>query len=213
MADFKDTLVDQKENVIAILGKNYAQNYLDTGNISNGFVILSNERVYFKGSCMYKVNGKYHSSDEERVLDLKDVTGTGFETINPIHLLWTAIGIWILTFFYWISPLSTKGQQFDLIFCIGLVVGAVFAFRYITHKSTIFRIDYAGGNIAFDLVFASQNEAENFNKALRNAKNNIQPQSVNNSFADELRQLNELLQQGIITQADFDIKKKQILGL
>ena len=25
--------------------------------------------------------------------------------------------------------------------------------------------------------------------------------------------VNELLQQGIITQADFDIKKKQILGL
>ena len=57
----------------------------------------------------------------------------------------------------------------DVIFCVGLIAGAVFGFRYITRKSTIFRIDYAGGNIAFDLVFASQDEAENFNKALRNA--------------------------------------------
>ena len=148
VSDFREILVDPRENVLAVLGNSYAQNYLNTGNISNGFVILSNERVYFKGSCMYKVNGKYHSSDEERVLDLKDVTGTGFETINPIHLLWTAIGIWVLTFFYWISPLSVKNSHsIDVIFCVGLIVGAVFGFRYITRKSTIFRIDYAGGNV------------------------------------------------------------------
>ena len=35
----------------------------------------------------------------------------------------------------------------DVIFCVGLIAGAVFGFRYITRKSTIFRIDYAGGNV------------------------------------------------------------------
>jgi hypothetical protein len=56
-----------------------------------GFAVISNKRVYFKGKCYYKEDGKLKKSFEERTADLKDVTGTGYTRVHPTHLLITAI--------------------------------------------------------------------------------------------------------------------------
>ena len=48
-------------------------------------------------------------------------------------------------------------------------------------------------------------------KALQTAKNNSSAPAV--SAADELKKFKELLDAGVITQEEFDAKKKQLLGL
>ena len=45
------------------------------------------------------------------------------------------------------------------------------------------------------------------------ARKNVLIQESNNSNADELKKFKELLDQGIISQEEFDAKKKQLLGL
>ena len=45
------------------------------------------------------------------------------------------------------------------------------------------------------------------------ASKNVIIQESNNSNADELKKFKELLDQGIISQEEFDAKKKQLLGL
>ena len=41
----------------------------------------------------------------------------------------------------------------------------------------------------------------------------INAQSLNSSIADEIREYKKLFDEGIITQEEFDAKKKQLLGL
>lgn len=115
---------------------------------------------------------------------------------------------------------------FVLVLIIALIiVGVVCICLYFARKRTIFRIDYAGGNIGFDMSWISQEEAVNFQRALRMCKDaenkrqfspEVQNPANNSDYVsapDELRKYYELLNQGIITQEDFEAKKKQLLGL
>lgn len=112
-----------------------------------------------------------------------------------------------------------------LLIILLIIVGVVCICLYFIRKRTIFRIDYAGGNIGFDMSWISQEEAVNFQRALRMCKDaedkrqfssDVQNPADNPngiSVPDELRKYYELLNQGIITQEDFEAKKKQLLGL
>jgi hypothetical protein len=42
---------------------------------------------------------------------------------------------------------------------------------------------------------------------------NSVPQSVNADYTEELKKIKQLLEMGVITQEEFDAKKKQLLGL
>ena len=61
----------------------------------------------------------------------------------------------------------------------------------------------------------NENEVNNFQRALLQAKDNYKeaPNTViNTSGADELKKYKDLLDSGVISQADFDNAKKKILG-
>lgn len=80
MNRLEEILFDSNEKIVSVLGINTIQKFLSTGIFGNGFAVLSEKRLYFRGKCLYK---KY----EEKAVYLKDVTGTGFEHIKPISLL------------------------------------------------------------------------------------------------------------------------------
>ncbi len=42
------------------------------------FAVISNKRVYFRGSCFSGQGKSLVKTDEERTVDIKDVTGSGF---------------------------------------------------------------------------------------------------------------------------------------
>lgn len=104
-----------------------------------------------------------------------------------------------------------------LLFVIFLALGVVLICLYMTRKRNVFRIDYAGGNIGFDLRFTSLEEAQQFQQTLRVYKDKAdyeKYQGINqagSSVPDELQKYYELLQQGIITQEEFEAKKKMLL--
>ena len=55
----------------------------------NGFAIVSDKRCYFQGTSYeitYKNNGrkKSNKTNRSRTVDLKDITGTGFDYIQNI---------------------------------------------------------------------------------------------------------------------------------
>ena len=73
-------------------------------------------------------------------------------------------------------------------------------FAYLDEKNEVFRV-------LSELIIRRQNERnEMINRA---SANNVQTQSS----ADELKKFKELLDMGVITQEEFDAKKKQLLGL
>lgn len=110
MYNLNDILFNQDEKIVSVLGNNLAQKFISTGKIGDGFAVLSDKRLYFKGKCFYKKNKGFYKKSEEKAVDLKDVTGTGFEHYKPIGLLIGGIAcvvlgvlLFILTILMWYS--------------------------------------------------------------------------------------------------------------
>ena len=72
------SFVSRDEKYIASLGNGYIMNYLTKGSMSKGFSFITDKRVYFKGSCLSGTGKKLVKTDEERTVDVKNITGSGF---------------------------------------------------------------------------------------------------------------------------------------
>lgn len=98
--------------------------------------------------------------------------------------------------------------------------------NYLLKRKTLFRIEYAGGCIAFDVSFYAKAEIDDFQKQLRRVKDLAEETAVRtvsvdapvqaptqNSVPDDLRKYADLLKEGLISQEEYDAMKKKILGL
>ena len=82
--DYSRLFTSSKERYVASLGNGYLANFLTSGSIGNGFAVVSDKRVYFRGN-MININGKrLMHRQTSKVVDLKDVTGTGVQTFRNI---------------------------------------------------------------------------------------------------------------------------------
>ena len=226
--NLKSLYVDQSEETLGVLGGTYLQNFLTMGMLGKGFCALTDKRVYFKGKCYTKNGGHYKSSNEQRTLDVKDVTGTGFSKIRtliellllPLGVIVLAIGIPIL--WYILYDYNTSGFR-HFLYVLYVIVAAlfmIFAVYRLIKGTKVFEIEYAGGKIAFPISAYNQQEIQKFQNALRLAKDNYvanQPQFVQSvsqplpSSADELLKYKQLLDAGAISQEEFEKAKARLL--
>lgn len=109
---------------------------------------------------------------------------------------------------------------------IMIVIGVALIFLYIKWKRTIFKIDYAGGNIGFDLRFITEEESHEFQRVLRIYKDldesnnqaaetiaqNVTTLNKASSVPEKIKEYNELYQQGILTKEEFETQKKRLLN-
>ncbi len=167
--------VDSAEKEIATLGSGYLKNFLLSGSLEKGFCTVTDKRVYFKGKCYYKIGGAYKSSNEERIVSIRDITGTGFVEIKHFWL-------WILFAYAFLATIFLFGVDFFLmrdyegvnfvryvaIFCLIISMLIVAAYNYF--KPRYFEIAYAGGIIAFKASSYGMPETQAFQKALHKAK-------------------------------------------
>lgn len=215
--------VDANEKEISTLGSNYLRNFLSTGSLENGFCTVTDKRVYFRGKCYTKSGNNYKSTKEEKTVDLKDVTGTGFTFIKHFWLMILAIlcTIWAVIFSFIIVASLPRLNDFEILpsflylIFLAILPTIVLWGLYLFLKVKVFEISFAGGKIAFKASSYNENEVNNFQRALRQAKDNYKeaPNTVSNSSgADELKKYKELLDSGVISQEDFDTAKKKILG-
>jgi len=88
---FSKFFMEPTEKFICALGNSFLKNFLLDGSINYGFAVVSDKRVYFKGRCFTLAGWKYRLVQEERVVDVKDVTGTGYTRITPFKINKAAI--------------------------------------------------------------------------------------------------------------------------
>lgn len=350
MKKLSESFVSRDEKYIASLGNGYIMNYLANKSVKKGFAFITDKRVYFKGRCLSGTGKKLVKTNEERTVDVKNITGSGF----TYHRKWGILialflsilvsiagaigGVWLAheevdidagtkhetgrissekerdtweelldvwdelewverssgrfkayydyvkscTIFldynkigtngyylmcyeynsrsslddivdafeeiiedeieYWDKVPSIKIKRAEIletiiialvdILSVGLGISLVIVCcigikNYLLKRKTLFRIEYAGGCIAFNVSFYSKAEIDDFQKQLRRAKdmaeesNNVKliPTETSvepvtqSSAADDLRKYAELLKEDLITQEEYDAMKKKVLGL
>lgn len=238
---YRKIFVDSNEQFVGALGNSYLQNFLLSGSISNGFSVISNRRVYFNGTTFYLNNGQFTKQTESKIVDLKDVTGSGTIAINPVKFL--ALGLLfmilgVILFFVAIGSAASgaSGAGPGVMLLAGLpigIVGIVFLVVYFKKKMTLLKIDFAGGCIAFNIKWYPPAECDAFQRSLRMAKDNAQREEENRSAnamraamsavampqqaapaasgADELMKYASMLEKGLITQEEFNAAKARLL--
>ncbi len=174
-AKFTRLFMNPNEKLVATLGNNYIQNYLHNGSVRNGFAVVSDKRAYFYGtSYTISYNGRGNPNankmSRSQVVDLKDVTGSGFirmVNIGYAVLAWALviISIFLIMLLYDIEEgLAVIGGLAALSALLFLI------YKYYDNKLSLISIQYAGGEIAFDIRWFSGQEINNFHQQLRLAK-------------------------------------------
>lgn len=368
VAKLSESFVSGDEKYIASLGNGYIMNVLANKSVKKGFAFITDKRVYFKGSCLNGTGKRLVKTNEERTVDIKNITGSGFTSQrywgvliallvsiivaltfavfffsngrsliindedatemnqkfkNANKLLYSLYGVDDMDFSFemgtdeggtergvikvivhnddtveitgsiypsslrlhivtWedgfrdreiiyadsstnktilndfqkcktneelikiFEKIFSKKEVYSeytpslllagltsivlplaflllaIILCIGFIK------NYLFRRKTLFRIEYAGGCIAFNASFYAKKEIEDFQKQLRKAKDmaeentNIKAVAAidtpveatsQNKNVDALRKYAELLKDGLITQEEYDAMKKKVLGL
>ncbi|MCL2604128.1 MAG: SHOCT domain-containing protein [Defluviitaleaceae bacterium] len=224
---FNKLFASPSEKFVCTLGNNFAENYLAKGSLENGFAILSDKRVYFKGICYISTGKNFVKRNEERIVDVKDVTGTGFIHFKAILMRIIAIiltmSVVLLTILIIIEPPNNDEDNVMLVFLILIMLGIFFWFMYFKNLKTLFEISFAGGKIAFDTTWLNEQEIQDFQRNLRLTKDAYEehqqaqatpvvvsaPQA---SVSDELKKYKDLLDGGVITEEEFITAKSRLLG-
>lgn len=232
----KESFVEPEENLVDILGTNTAKTFFSTGVLGNGFAVLSDKRMYFKGRCYVRAGKGFFKKMEERVVDLNDITGTGFvhnKNIITTILYYVAFAISCAIWFSWPfwGIYYATGKQWAKKVAWGIqCIFWMMPLFYIIYKAfnySLFEVSYAGGGIAFDLSWITKADSDNFQKTLQKAKSDykkkmqeeqkyqyvppIDNMKQEKSVPEQLKEYKELLDSGIITQEEFDTKKKELL--
>lgn len=239
---FKQFFMNPKERLVTTLGNTYIQKFLNNGSLEKGFAVVSDKRVYFQGTTyemLTKNNGRKRviKTKRSRTVDLKDVTGTGYDSYSNFLAKIISCILFIVGGFWWIyeSVISHMHglEDFALLLILLCTPGLVALAIYYRSKVNLIAIQFAGGEIAFDIRWFPEQEIADFQKQLRLAKDKAieeadnavanklqeavssvavtQETSQTFSVADELVKYGDLLSKGLITQEEFDKKKQELL--
>ncbi len=163
--NLSELFIDPDEEQVAVIGSNYLDSMLRGGVLSKGFGFVTNKRFYFQGQCYTKIANNYRKIDEEYVVDLEDITATGFvyarsfllQILMVISVIW---GIWV----------GVEESEFSLFLC-GIIVAAVFGVIYVLTKRAMYEVHFAGAKICINVSkYGGTKEVKAFNKAMRLAK-------------------------------------------
>lgn len=223
--------VDSNESYVCSLGNTFLQHFLTGGGIRKGFAVVSDKRVYFKGECLSAKGAKFMKSWEERVVDIKDVTGTGYERVSMLNVL-LAILIYVpfllILAFSLIMATDAGGvgnpAGFAMMMLLFFVIppAVINIVLFLSRRTNVFTIAFAGGKIAFDTKWYDKAEVDEFQRSIRLTKDREFQQQTphtaplisaqNTSTADELQKLAALFAQGAITQDEFNKLKANLIN-
>lgn len=146
------------------------------------------------------------------LMQVKDEWGALFFTASTfdIFLAWLSIILFAGSFL--ISVLIFWGSVFSAAMQTSFL--SRFINNYFTdHQILVIIGNKSGNNIqfyAFDDEVSKINELEN---EISNRKKTITNNTLQDDFFSDIKKLKKLLEENLLTQEEFDLKKKQLLGL
>ena len=176
---------------------------------------MSEEKTYLKGDDFEVTSSKVVVGSTTYAL--RNIAGTSIKQQIQGGKIGGAMMI-----FMGIVPLLISFGMFTLVFAAIMIGGGILMIKYLLDKwyvvissggqesGFLFNVDKEPVEAVVNAIDQALLDLDKYNRQAQSA-----PKQVNstNSSADELTKLKGLLDEGVITQEDFDAKKKEILGL
>ena len=173
--NFTRIFYDSSEKHLGTLGIGYLQNYMISGKSERAILLLSNKRLYQRGKALQKSNRGWILVRTEKVVDIKDITGTSFLSNKRLSLLFSSIFFGFATLaLFGISILNRKleaEQNWDvLLFLLGSIMTGACIWAYLFLQKKVFIVEYAGGSIGVDSSAYAEIEITEFQKKISKLK-------------------------------------------
>jgi hypothetical protein len=198
--------------------------------LAKGFAVLSDKRIYFKGTVFSRIGKRFFKTQEEKIVDVQDVTGTGFVKNSPIWALFLSICFFV-AFFVWALIMTIQDAYPPSAFFALLAPAMGFLSMYFMGRQTLFEITFAGGAIAFNTVLLNKQEIQDFQRNIRLMKDAYEERQANTpqpvivatpqpspatpssgNVADELGKYKGLFDSGVISEEEFNDIKSKLIG-
>lgn len=162
--DFSEMFVSGDEQAKGVIGGGYLDNWIQMGGLSKGFGVATNRRLYYKGKCFHKLGGNYVKTNEEWIVDLQDITSSGFTYTKHLWMLLTAIAAILIGI-----SVAVQGKSFGP-FVPFLLIFALMLAGYFFFRITMYTVTFAGGSLSIKASSFGMKELKAFDKTLRQAK-------------------------------------------
>ena len=161
------------ERQITTIGTGYIANYLSGGGATQEGATLTNKRIYFSGK-IYEIgsNRRLSSIKTRKIVNVRDVTGVGYVQYNPIFYLVIATIVFAVGFLLgttFIGEIIFGGSTIGL----GALVAVYLIWEYFANRKTLMSIEYAGGNIGFEVRWQQSSEDDDFIRNIHLAKDKL----------------------------------------
>lgn len=180
-SSYNKVFVESDEQLLGTLGNGYLESLLNK-KVKKCHALLTDKRLYFQGT-FFSGSGKTLQQDiVEKIVDLEDITGTGFRYSRPFGKLFatrvlTIVGIVsFVAFFCTHLPSDGYATWYSFYMSILTALAAdfipalIFVIQYIKSRKTDFILEYAGGSIRFNATIIGLSHVKDFNKQIRRAK-------------------------------------------
>ena len=176
----KGVFIESGESTIASLGTGYLQSIISSSSVK---AVLTQKRVYFSGKAFTLSGKSWIRTKVSKIVDIEDVTGTGFVHTKNIYYLVFSIILLIIAIAiacFLRIPINYLNDYADINLNgtkIGLIAGAIvllFALIdfliFIFSRKTLFQVEYAGGAIGFNVKWINNQSSINFQRQIHLVK-------------------------------------------
>ena len=177
-----DILIDIDEEIYAELGTGYIKNIITSGDISAVKAILTQKRLYLSGKTYIISKNTLTKLKESKIINVEDITGTGFVYTENKLLLIISIIIVMATLMASVSQQSLEGIKYGL---LGFLITAIFMAIYFSTRKSLFKIEYAGGSISFDVKWFDIKESVKFQNMIYLLKDQRKKEIIQESLNEK----------------------------
>ena len=156
--------VENDEYTISTLGSGVFQNVFSGAGAASVNGVLTQKRLYLSGKSLEKAGKSWHGVKISKIIEVEDITGTGFAYIGNVT---AKVFAWIFVIVAAASAMLCivdKSMLTYMLIAIALAIISVVA--YIRSRLTIFMVEYAGGAIGFDVKWLNSANTADFQRQI-----------------------------------------------
>lgn len=157
------TFISSDEKEKEKIQATYVGSFLRGNGLSKSEAVCTDKRFYFSGMCFENRRGSLIKSYQEWIVDLEDITASGFKYSSNIFLLILSI---LVALWGFAMLIKDNGRLFLFSFLVAVIIFAIYWFS----RKTLYVITFAGGSVAVDASQYGMVNAQKFNHVLRTEK-------------------------------------------